>query len=348
MTQCWQPGTEYGNGSVVEYQGSHYRVIQPHRSQGDWTPDRTPALWGRVADNECGQQQQHHHHQQQQQGGYQQPQQQAYQQQPPQQQPPQQQQGYGYGQQNQQGYGSIPAVVPENSNDPRKQQKEGFNIGGFHISDDQMKIGGGILGTAAAVGIGAFAWDKYNDAKEDKAETAWGSSNWEQDARRRQGEYLEAIKNNRPLPPVTWILTDGNNIPQGAIRGGQESDGTPLYIARAYYDKGVHIGKISKDMKDGARIAYGGKEVTVPKYEILLGYENAVKWVDGEGHLKNVQGLKLVEGGRESDGRPLYIAQAHIKNSVQPAKVAEHLDGAFVPYGGDEKKEKHYRYLVYA
>jgi len=48
MTQGWEPGTQYNNNDVVEYQGNRYKIIQPHRSQGDWTPDVTPALWGKI------------------------------------------------------------------------------------------------------------------------------------------------------------------------------------------------------------------------------------------------------------------------------------------------------------
>lgn len=28
--------------------GHQYKIIQPHRSQSDWTPPVTPALWGRM------------------------------------------------------------------------------------------------------------------------------------------------------------------------------------------------------------------------------------------------------------------------------------------------------------
>lgn len=28
MTQYWEPGVDYANGSVVEYQGNYYRIIQ--------------------------------------------------------------------------------------------------------------------------------------------------------------------------------------------------------------------------------------------------------------------------------------------------------------------------------
>ncbi|KAI8825758.1 uncharacterized protein EV422DRAFT_600244 [Fimicolochytrium jonesii] len=326
MVGPWQPGCHYNPGDVVDYRGCHYRIAQPHRSQPDWAPDCAPALWQRMNGNQHHQPQHGHHGPPQHHMGH-----------------PQQPQ---YEQQQQQASEKI-EVVPANSTDPRKQSYQGFDIGGLHISDDQLKAGGGILGTAAAIGLGAFAWDKYKDSKDNKAEQQWGYSNWEQDARRRQGEYLEAIKNNAPLPPVCWVLTNGNSIPAGALKGGQEANGTPLYIARAFHENSVQIGKASADLRDGAHIPYGGKEIAVFNYEILLGLENAVKWVDGEGPLKN-KGEKLVEGGREADGKPLYIAQAHIKGSVQPGKVGEHLSKCCVAYGNDEKEEKHYRYLCYA
>ncbi|KAI8827136.1 uncharacterized protein EV422DRAFT_512791 [Fimicolochytrium jonesii] len=370
MTQGWEPGCQYAIGDVVEYKGHHYKIIQAHRSQSDWAPDVVPALWGRIPDGEhhqehrndsqCGQQKPQQapvqQPQQPQQPVVQQPQQPAVQ--PPQvvgygaanEQYHQQQQQYNQQpqqQQNAQGGTNI-QVVPANSNDPRKQSQDGFNIGGLHISDDELKIGGGILGTAAAIGVGAFAWDKYNDAKEGKAEQNWGASNFEADAIRRQGQYLEAVKNNSPLPPVNWVLTDGANIPQGALQGGQEADGTPLYIARAFHENSVQIGKASRTLKDGAHISYGGKEIAIPKYEILVGIENAVRWVDGEGDLKNNGQYRLVEGGHESNGTPLYVAQVHYKGSVQPGKVGENLGACFFAYDNDEKKDKHYRFLTYA
>lgn len=101
-------------------------------------------------------------------------------------------------------------------------------------------------------------------------------------------------------------------------------------------------------MKEGCHISYGGKEVSKQTYEILLGYENAIKWVDAQGECKvDEQGLKPVEGGREADGRPLWVAQAPVKESVVPGKCGKHLDGARVPYGNDEKEVKNYRVMVY-
>jgi hypothetical protein len=56
-----------------------------------------------------------------------------------------------------------------------------------------------------------------------------------------------------------------------------------------------------------------------------------LRWVDASGVL-NVSGLgfKPVEGGREADGTPLYIAEAPHNGAVHPGKASEKLDGEFV------------------
>ncbi|KAJ3035933.1 hypothetical protein HDV00_003280 [Rhizophlyctis rosea] len=209
-------------------------------------------------------------------------------------------------------------------------------------------IAGGVLGTAAALGLGYLAYDKYQDHQEDAAQTSWNEKNWLAEAAQRQKTFLESVQSGAKLAPVSWILTEGNQIPQGAIRGGNEADGSPLYIARTFHDNGIHVGKASHKLK-GAHIAYGGKEVEKPKYEVLCGFESAVRWVDDQGALNVQPGVTPVEGGREEDGTPLYIAQAYYKNAVTPGKASTQLkDGAYIAFDNDEVKVKNYRYLAYA
>ncbi|KAJ3157604.1 hypothetical protein HDU86_003256 [Geranomyces michiganensis] len=388
MTHKWEPATQYNLNDKVRYHGAVYKIVQAHRSQSDWTPDVVPALWARVSNDgdsssssgsdsdddrkkphrEHGNKHKHEgQHDKQQQPCMQtpvpvqaQPQPQA---QPPAPAPPAPAPAphiaKQYGDQDTNTTGAAAAaaqqqataqVVPPNSNDPRKQEQDGFNIGSLHIGDDALKIGGGLLGTAAAIGIGAFAFDKYRDSKERKGDEEWSAQNWLVDARRRQGEYLEKIKADAHLPPVTWILTEGGAIPQGAIQAGQDAKtGQPYYIGRAYYNGGVWIGKAAASQGDGCHIAFGGKQVAVSHYEILLGYANAVRWIDGSGPLRNYQQYKMVEGGRTADGAPVYVAQTHCRNgSVVPGGVSEQGKGCYVAYDGDESIEPTYRYLTYA
>ena len=41
---AWVVGKAYAVGDRAQYNGTLYKCIQSHTSQGDWTPDATPAL----------------------------------------------------------------------------------------------------------------------------------------------------------------------------------------------------------------------------------------------------------------------------------------------------------------
>lgn len=49
MFPAWTLGRDYAVGFRVRYGDKLYRCEQAHRSQEDWTPDATPALWTEVA-----------------------------------------------------------------------------------------------------------------------------------------------------------------------------------------------------------------------------------------------------------------------------------------------------------
>lgn len=81
----------------------------------------------------------------------------------------------------------------------------------------------------------------------------------------------------------TWVKAPGGRIPTGAIRAGQDIDGSPLYIIRARHAKGLHPGRT--DGKGNAYIPYGGKEIRVSDYEVLImrdvpDYLSVFRWVE--------------------------------------------------------------------
>lgn len=41
----WTTDTAYDIGDIVVHDSDPYKVVQAHKSQADWTPDKTPALW---------------------------------------------------------------------------------------------------------------------------------------------------------------------------------------------------------------------------------------------------------------------------------------------------------------
>ncbi|KAI5889742.1 carbohydrate-binding module family 12 protein [Schizophyllum commune H4-8] len=322
MTRHWEPGTQYNYGDVVEYQGQHYKIIQPHRSQGDWTPNVTPALWGVTdsGDDHCHQQQ----HQSQPNYG------QA-------QQPYQQQQPY-HDEKRHDSYSG------DHQNQPTKEEKEKH---WYDIDDKrkkQLEVGGGLLAGAALLGAGYKAFKEHEKHGEEKKAQVWALNNWITEAEQRTERY----KREGPSGPATWILNKGKSIPSNAICVGPEKHWN-LYICRAYYEGGLQIGKASDAFKDGAVIGYDDDEISLETYEILVGDMRGLRWVDASGRLNvNSLGYRPVEGGREADGKPLYIAKAPHKDAEHPGKAGEHLDGALIPYGGKEKKIEVYRVLCYA
>lgn len=46
----WKVGHEYQAGDRFRYMLKLYKVLQPHTSQADWTPDITPSLYVDVAE----------------------------------------------------------------------------------------------------------------------------------------------------------------------------------------------------------------------------------------------------------------------------------------------------------
>lgn len=66
--------------------------------------------------------------------------------------------------------------------------------------------------------------------------------------------------------PLHWIATSHDDIPWGAIRTGFQHDG-PLYTCHAWYEGGIHPGKV---VNGNCNIGWGGKEIPIPIYEILV------------------------------------------------------------------------------
>jgi hypothetical protein len=73
---------------------------------------------------------------------------------------------------------------------------------------------------------------------------------------------------------ATWQPTTGANIPATAIIGGQEAAGV-LAICRANHQGGVHPGKTSRVL-NGCNIGWGGREVAISQYEVLVMASQAV------------------------------------------------------------------------
>jgi len=309
-TPCWEPGTPYNYGDIVEYHGHRYKIIQPHTSQSDWAPGpTTEALWGRISDDDDNYG-----------GGYQQQQGYQPQYQPPPQQPPQ----YDQHQQD------------------HKSEEEKKHWYGEEENKKKLEIGGGLLVGAALLAGGMYAYKKHEDHKhEDHKVESHGD--WVKQAKHR----TEAYNKDGTDQPCMWVLTEGKHIPKGAILVGPEQSWN-LYICRAFYEGGIQLGKASEAFKKGGVLGYKNKEIHVDEFEVLIGDIHRLHWVSVSGVL-NVEslGYQPIQAGQEHDGTPLYIASAYHKDAVHPGKVSEKMDGAYIPYDGKEMHVSNYRVLCY-
>ena len=66
-----------------------------------------------------------------------------------------------------------------------------------------------------------------------------------------------------------WVAAADGEVPFGAIKGGYDDDGSPLFIIRARYQGGTHLGKMNPS-SGKASIPYGGEEIEVVAYEVLV------------------------------------------------------------------------------
>lgn len=48
LFEAWSDGVAYKAGDRVRYNGTLYKVLQDHISQGDWQPDSTSSLYAKV------------------------------------------------------------------------------------------------------------------------------------------------------------------------------------------------------------------------------------------------------------------------------------------------------------
>ncbi|WAQ81880.1 hypothetical protein PtA15_2A193 [Puccinia triticina] len=340
MVYQWEAWTQYGPDAVVDYEGHLYKIVQPHQSEPNWQPPVVPALWSRLPEESHHQYRSgetHHgveeHHRNQNQGFV-----------------DQSGGGGGYGQQNMPqpgGWGHDEHKDDRYDHPEGEKKDEGWLD---ETKKHKLEIGGGILG-ALAIGGGVYAYSKHkNQAVEESKKQAWinesSREKWLQGAHAHTQHYSAGGRS----PPVYWMLISKSDpIPNNAIEGGREG-GHTLYIGRTYYKGGLHVGKVSNHL-GGCVIGYGGKEHNdFDKFEILCGDKNSVKWVNhSPSHgVIQAQGWQPVEGGREEDGRFLFVCQVLHEGGVHPCKSQDGTDFAIFSYGGKEKTSQEFNILTYA
>jgi hypothetical protein len=139
---------------------------------------------------------------------------------------------------------------------------------------------------------------------------------------------------------LDWIAFQGD-VPETSVSGGSEN-GNDLPVCRALYNGALHPGKL---VADKCNIGWGGKEIVLTAFDILVNNGVPLTWVTYSGSIP--QGA--VEAGSEN-GKPLVVGQfTRADGSVHSGKVFG-TPGNYIfnyGYGGREITEKKdFRILV--
>lgn len=140
---------------------------------------------------------------------------------------------------------------------------------------------------------------------------------------------------------VEWV--QGNTktaLPAGAIHAGNDTDGTPMYVGRAYHENDQLIAKVMP-AKQAAYVSYNGKEILKLHYEILC--NGNVKWVPGSAG-KIPTGA--VVGGKTGTGEILYVGRGRHENCLTVGKIHPSHNSIYIPFGGAEVALKNFEFLV--
>ncbi|KMY67825.1 hypothetical protein AAU61_08125 [Desulfocarbo indianensis] len=109
-----------------------------------------------------------------------------------------------------------------------------------------------------------------------------------------------------------WVRFSGGQIPSGAVVGGR-AQGQPLYVCRAFHQDGFHAGKV---VNRRCNIGWGGQEIALDDYEVLVGPRSQARWVrHGQGYPKGA-----VLAGRCPAG-DLYVCRAYYQDGMHVGKI---------------------------
>ncbi|ETN61198.1 hypothetical protein AND_007147 [Anopheles darlingi] len=138
-----------------------------------------------------------------------------------------------------------------------------------------------------------------------------------------------------------WIpWTSHQGIPPMAVHAGNDQDGSPIYVGRAYHEGDLIPAKVLPT-KSACYVSHSGMEVFKPSFEVLTG--SGFSWVhSANGHVPD----GAVQGGHTTTGEQLHIGRTHHEGSLTPGKIHRSHGCLYIPFGGAEQSFKHYEVLI--
>jgi len=142
---------------------------------------------------------------------------------------------------------------------------------------------------------------------------------------------------------LSWVRCHNGQIPARAISAGHER-----YVARGYHGGEVIPGKVAIG-HDCCYIPYGGQEIKVTDYEVLV--DSSLRTLLGGGfewkHATNGNVPKFALVGGTNDGKPLYVIRGNINGEACAGKVFPHFGKGYLPHGGKEHEVYNYEVLCF-
>lgn len=70
-------------------------------------------------------------------------------------------------------------------------------------------------------------------------------------------------------PKAQWIRATAHNIPFNAIRGGHDSDGSEIFVGKAFHGGDIIPAKVIRS-KNVAYVSYNGQEIAKHEFEVVI------------------------------------------------------------------------------
>ncbi|XP_050590640.1 uncharacterized protein LOC126922244 isoform X2 [Bombus affinis] len=137
-----------------------------------------------------------------------------------------------------------------------------------------------------------------------------------------------------------WCDATGGIIPPGAVEGGKDISGEPLYVGRAYHEGALLPGKV-KPGDSVCYVAWGGDEHGKTDYQVLCGCNPM--WVPTTGN--NIP-HNAIPSGESEDGEPLYAGRVLHEGAMTIGKVQPSHSVCYIAFGGAEIAFPEYEIMV--
>lgn len=146
-----------------------------------------------------------------------------------------------------------------------------------------------------------------------------------------------------PNEECTWVIWHaGDPIHPRAVRGGEDIDGSPIYIGRGFLDRNIVPAKVLP-YKSVAYIGWDWNEIALNECHVLVKSTENFRWVPARGRYIP---SNAVPTGTTDSGETLYTGRVNHSGSLCVGKVHPSWHGCFIPFNGGEHLYKNYEILI--